>query len=225
MGGRGDGPAAGAMGGRGDGPAAGAMGGRGDGPAARASTGRLDLLPSPVLGTLAFISSEMVLFGALLVVFLEYRARTTGEPGPGGLDVPRTVLFSLALFASSATMSLAGRRLRAGDRRGLVGWLVATIALGGLFLLGQATEYARLLGEGFTPDRNLFTGAFFALTGLHGLHVTLGLLVLAVLAWLAGRGAVHHRRPAAVEAVAAYWHFVDGIWVVLLSVIYLWNLV
>jgi heme/copper-type cytochrome/quinol oxidase subunit 3 len=100
-------------------------------------------------------------------------------------------------------------------------WLVASVLLGAFFLLGQVTEYARLYEENVTIGRNLFTSAFFTLTGFHGLHVTGGLVALSVLAWLALRGTFRRGKHAAVAAVSAYWHFVDAVWVVLLSLIYL----
>jgi cytochrome c oxidase subunit I len=185
-------------------------------------------MPGPVMGILTFISSEAFFFGALIVAFILYRTRSPSGPGPADLldSIPRTLVFSLALFASSATVWFAQRRLLRGDYAGFRAWLLATIALGSIFLFGQATEYQSLYAEGITIDRNLFTSAFFTLTGFHGLHVLLGLVALAVVAGLAFagdfRGGSHH---AAVEAVSIYWHFVDGVWVVVLSLVYLWALV
>jgi heme/copper-type cytochrome/quinol oxidase subunit 3 len=120
------------------------------------------------------------------------------------------------LFASSATIHLAERRLDRGDRRGFNRWWLATIVLGAVFLVGQLTEYGRLFADGITIDRNLWTTTFFTLTGFHGLHVVVGLIALAAL--LATRFT-----HAAVRAVAAYWHFVDGVWVVVFSLVYLWG--
>jgi cytochrome c oxidase subunit I+III len=140
--------------------------------------------------------------------------------------VPRTILFSLALFASSGTLVLAERRLAREDQRGFVLSLVATVVLALVFLLGQVTEYAHLYGEGITIGTNLFTSSFFTLTGFHSVHVTVGMLLLALFALLGARGHFRgHRRRAAVDALSVYWHFVDAVWVVLLSVVYLWNLV
>jgi len=133
-------------------------------------------------------------------------------------------VFSLALFASSGTIWLAERRLGRGDLAGFRLWLLATIALGAIFLLGQVTEYGHLFAEGITIGTNLFTSAFFTLTGFHGFHVLVGLVALAVLAWLAFAGDIRRDRHTAVDGVAVYWHFVDGVWVVIFSVVYLWNL-
>jgi heme/copper-type cytochrome/quinol oxidase subunit 3 len=177
-----------------------------------------------VLGTLAFISSEAVFFGALIVSYLEYRTHSAGGPGPSVLDVARTGLFSLALFASSGTIWLADRRLQRDDGRGFATWVGVTILLGVVFLFGQATEYARLVADGVTPGRNLFTSAFYGLTGFHGAHVIVGLIALAIVAGLALAGDFRHGRHTAASAVSAYWHFVDAVWVVLFTLIYLWTL-
>ena len=180
--------------------------------------------PAPVLATFAFLASEVIFFGALIVAFIEYRTRSATGPGPSDLDVPRTALFSLALFASSGTIILAGRRLRQDDQRGFRLWLLATIALGAIFLYGQVTEYRSMYAEHITIGDNLFTSAFFTLTGFHGAHVTIGLIALAVLAWLAFAGEFSSKRRTAVEAISIYWHFVDAVWVVIFLLVYLWGL-
>src|SRR5207244_9858887 len=123
-----------------------------------------------IVGIAAFIFSEVTFFGALIVAYLEYRTRSPG-PGPHDLDVPRTLLFSLFLFASSGTVYLAERRLAQDDQGGFLTWWLASIGLGAVFLIGQITEYARLYADGITVGTNLFTSAFFTLTGFHGLHV------------------------------------------------------
>jgi cytochrome c oxidase subunit I len=183
--------------------------------------GLIQRMPAPVLGMWAFVSSEAVFFGALITAYLVYRFRDF-EPGAAALDVPLIAVFSLALFASSGTIVMAERRLRRNDDRGFRLWLLATIVLGLVFLGGQALEYGALIGEDFTISRNPFTSAFFTLTGFHGAHVVVGLIMLAVVAWLAFRGVFRDgRRHAAVEAVALYWHFVDVVWVVVFTVVYL----
>lgn len=164
-----------------------------------------------LVGIAAFIFSEATFFGALIVAYMEYRTRSPG-PSPQDLDVPRTLIFSLFLFVSSGTVYLAER----SRTRFLVWWLVS-IAFGAIFLIGQLTEYARLYADGIRIDTNLFTSAFFTLTGFHGLHVTVGLIALAVVAALKGR----HR--TAVDVVSIYWHFVDAVWVVIFSLVYLWR--
>ena len=128
------------------------------------------------------------------------------------LDVGRTAVFSVLLFASSGTVGLAVARR---SRR----WLGLTALLGAGFLAGQGLEYARLLGGGLRPGSELFGTTFFTLTGLHAVHVLVGLVLLATL--LAASAA----RPRQVgqtawEGIAMYWHFVDAVWVVVFSVVY-----
>ncbi|HLH23913.1 MAG TPA: cytochrome c oxidase subunit I [Chloroflexota bacterium] len=179
----------------------------------------------PTLGVLAFIFSEATFFGALIAAFIEYRTRSAAGPSPHDLDVPRTVLFSLALFASSGTAWLADRSLSRGSRRGFLLWVGATILLGIVFLFGQATEYRRLFAEHVTVGTNLFTSAFFTLTGFHGFHVLVGLLTWVTVAGIGLAGYFRDgRNRTGVQAVSIYWHFVDAVWVVILSVVYLWAL-
>src|SRR5262249_47036543 len=113
----------------------------------RQAGGLIERLATPVVGTAVFIGTEVVFFGALIATFVIYRGHDQGY-GPGDLDVGRTALFSLALFASSATIVIAERRLHRGDAAGFRAWLVGTILLGAVFLVGQVTEYLRLFQEG-----------------------------------------------------------------------------
>ena len=176
---------------------------------------------APIVGIAAFIFSEATFFGALIVAFLEYRTRSPG-PSPHDLDVPRTFIFSLFLFASSGTVYLAERRLKYDDRRGFLRWWVASIVLGAIFLIGQLTEYARLYADNVRIDTNLFTSAFFTLTGFHGFHVFVGLIALSVVGVLAlVKDFAFGKRRVVVDTVSIYWHFVDGVWVVIFSLVYL----
>jgi cytochrome c oxidase subunit I len=183
----------------------------------------------PVFGMLSFISSEIFFFGALIITFIAFRTRSPSGPGPADLValIPRTALFSVFLFASSATLILAERRLAKADHRGFLTWLWATILLGATFLFGQVAEYRHMFAEGITIGRNLFTSAFFTLTGFHGAHVAIGLIALATLAGLSLAGGFPRRgkHSEAVAAVALYWHFVDAVWLVVFPLCYLWALI
>ena len=168
-----------------------------------------------LLGVAIFIASESVFFLAVVLAYVAYRDAGLAT-AKANLDVSRTAIFSVALFASSGTVALAGRAR--GPK-----WLAATMVLGTLFLIGQGSEYARLLSERIGPGSALFGTTFFTLTGLHGLHLVAGLVALAALftAHLRSAKAV---RPVAWEAVGLYWHFVDAVWVVVFSVVYLGTL-
>jgi heme/copper-type cytochrome/quinol oxidase subunit 3 len=102
-------------------------------------------------------------------------------------------------------------------------WLLVTVVLGAVFLIGQGWEYLRLIGENVTISRNLFGSTFFTLTGFHGLHVFSGLVALAILCGLAAAGWFAGPHSIALETVGWYWHFVDVVWIVIFSIIYLWR--
>ena len=176
------------------------------------------------IGVGLFILSEINFFLLLIVAYVYYHAM----PGPGptaatALNTTRTALFSLALFGSSATIWLASRAARRGDSAGLIRWLGTTIALGALFIFGQAKEYYDLITGGVGVGRNLFATTFFTLTGFHGLHVIMGLVALSVTLVLALKGNLHEETTDGFGAVEWYWHFVDAVWVVVFSVVYLWG--
>jgi heme/copper-type cytochrome/quinol oxidase subunit 3 len=178
------------------------------------------------LGMLLFIASEATFFVFLIVAYLYFRGSVTGsDSGPTAatsLDPMKTGLFSVALIGSSVTLWLAGRSLARARHTMVRVWLLVTVVLGGAFLVGQGMEYARLLSDHVTISRNLFGATFFTLTGFHGLHVLLGLIMLSVLLGHAVAGSLTGTRSAAVEAVSLYWHFVDAVWLVIFSIVYLW---
>jgi heme/copper-type cytochrome/quinol oxidase subunit 3 len=175
------------------------------------------------LGMIMFILSEGVFFLLLVLAYVTYhRDQGNGPTAANTLDVGRAAVFSIFLLASSATMAMAARAYRNGHRGRLSAWLGATIALGAAFLVGQATEYASLLHEDVTISRNLFGTTFFTLTGFHGLHVLLGLMLLCLLLGLTRFGGERQPRAGAMEALSIYWHFVDAVWVVIFTIVYLW---
>jgi len=178
------------------------------------------------IGVGLFILSELNFFLLLIVAYVYYHA----YPGQGptaatALNTTRTAIFSFALFSSSATIWMASRAGRRGDNGGLKMWLAITIALGVLFMVGQATEYYDLISSGIGVNRNLFATTFFTLTGFHGLHVIMGLVALSITLVLAQAGKLHEETRDGFGAVEWYWHFVDGVWVVVFTVVYLWGAV
>ncbi len=178
-----------------------------------------------IVGVGIFITSEAIFFISLIIVYVYYHGRQTSGPGPREvLDIPYAAVITVLLLASSFTITRAGARLGRDDRRGALLWLLATIALGAAFLIGQGIEYTRLVAENVTPARNLFGTMFFTLTGFHGLHVLVGLVGLLIAAGIGAAGRLTARRHGGFEALALYWHFVDGVWVAVFSVVYLWTL-
>ena len=132
-----------------------------------------------------FIASEALFFIALIISYAYYNHNS---PDAKFLDVPKTGIFTLALIISSVTVHIAGSELEKGKRK--LGWLIFTIILGFVFLVGQGTEYAHLLSLNITLNQNIFGSAFFTLTGFHGLHVCLGLIVLSVIAFMINRAII-----------------------------------
>lgn len=174
-----------------------------------------------VPGVLLFVASETIFFTLLIIGYIHYhRHPEVAEAARAHLDPLRMGLFSLFLFASSFTAWRAERSRRAGRAAARRGWLGATLALGVVFLVGQGLEYAGLITADVGLATGLFGGSFFTLTGFHGLHVLVGLIMLGGVLGLDLAGALGAHDGAAQQSVSIYWHFVDGIWVVIFGVVY-----
>ena len=175
-------------------------------------------------GLLSFLVSEVGLFGTLIVTYIFYLGRDVmGGPTPAtALRLPLVLGMTACLFGSSATIHFAERALRRGsDGRFLLLW-AATIALGLAFLAGTGFEWHDLIERHYlTISRNLFGTTYYTLVGLHGLHVTVGVLVMLIVLGLELRRQVTTANPAGVGLVSWYWHFVDCVWVVVFTVVYL----
>ncbi len=172
------------------------------------------------LGMLLFIASEVMLFGSFFTAYFFVRV-VNGYPWPPpGFELPRFVagVNTAILITSSFTVHWALSSIRRGNRAGLQAGLVLTFLMGLTFLLTQMIEYARV---GFAPHDNAFTTIFFGLTGLHGAHVFVGLTILMFMTIRSYRGhftAAHHD---GVELGGIYWHFVDVMWIVVYTTVYL----
>jgi cytochrome c oxidase subunit I len=173
------------------------------------------------VGMLTFILSEAGFFMTLILAYLFFYVHPQPGPTPRELDVPRTLIFSVCLFASSFTFWRSEIAMSKQLRSSMLGWLALTIVLGGIFLVGQGTEYWKLFQTGVDVSTNLFSTTFFTLTGFHGLHVLLGLVALLIFLWLAWRGDFASGRESAFEAAGYYWHFVDVVWVFVLLTVYI----
>ena len=170
----------------------------------------------------AFLGSECLLFGALISTYLLYRGKSIVGPYPKDVyDIPYTSVSSFVLLMSSLTMVLALAAIQRGDHRRLRVWLLATALLGATFIGGQAYEFTSFYREGLSLHRNLFGSSFFVLTGFHGAHVTIGILMLLSLFSLSLRGKLPTQKAETVELIGLYWHFVDVVWIVIFTLIYL----
>jgi cytochrome c oxidase subunit 3/cytochrome o ubiquinol oxidase subunit 3 len=171
----------------------------------------------------AFLGSECLLFGALISTYLLYRGRSLpGTPTPEDVyDIPYTSVSSFVLLMSSLTMVLALAAIQRDDHHRARTWLLTTALLGAVFVGGQAYEFTVFYREGLRLQTNLFGSSFFVLTGFHGAHVTIGVLMLLSLFGLSVRGRLPKERAETVELVGLYWHFVDVVWIVIFTLIYL----
>ena len=168
-----------------------------------------------------FLSSECLLFGALISTYLLYRDRSQGISADDVYNIPFTSATSFILLMSSLTMVLALAAIQRGDERRLKIWLIATALFGMTFVGGQIFEFTEFVREGLKIETNLFGSSFYLLTGLHGLHVTAGIVWLLSLWGLASQGRLTQRDSEKVEVAGLYWHFVDVVWIVIFTVVYL----
>ncbi len=193
-----------------------------------------------------FLGSECLLFGALISTYLILKTRFLTELVAGNpfvvagidnsvlveemqeqgsveplFDIPFTSLSSFILLMSSLCMVLAHKATEEGDYKNQRIWLATTAILGSTFIAGQVYEFTAFYNEGLTFNGSLFGSAFYTLTGFHGVHVTGGIIMLMSLLLLSLRGKLNSDRAETVELVGLYWHFVDVVWVLIFTIVYL----
>jgi heme/copper-type cytochrome/quinol oxidase subunit 3 len=179
-------------------------------------------IDSNKLGVWSFLSSETVFFSALIVTYVVMHGRNVSGPLPHDiLNVPLTAVNTFVLICSSFTMVSALAAIQRGQTRMLKFWLIATMLLGAAFLGGQATEFSLLMGQGLSLSKNVFGATFFTLTGFHGTHVLVGLIWIAFVLRKGYQGQLNRENHLAVEMVGLYWHFVDLVWIIIFTVVYL----
>jgi cytochrome c oxidase subunit 3 len=200
-------------------------------------------LGNPVLGMLLFITSEVMFFAGLFAAYFSIRAGYTeavngvathmwpppayaGLLNPLRLTTPGGALnvilpATLILIASSVTCQIGVRAIRRDDRRGFLRAFAITLGMGVTFLLLQAFDYSVLMHEGLTMGATTFGTTYFTLTGFHGAHVFGGVLMLGVVVYRGMAGQFSARHHDMVEAASLYWHFVDVVWILLFSILYL----
>jgi heme/copper-type cytochrome/quinol oxidase subunit 3 len=175
------------------------------------------------LGTIVLILSEVIIFGVLFSFYFWSRAHNDPfVPEPIlNMDLSPIVFNTIVLLSSGATVHTAQVYLKKGEMKRFRIWLGATILLGAVFIFGQAREYLHLIGEGVTPTASVYGTAFYTLTGVHGLHVVAGLVALTTILVLSFTGFITKERVSGVEGAFIYWHFVDAIWVLVFTLVYL----
>ncbi len=169
-----------------------------------------------------FLSTECLLFGALISTYLIYKTRGNSEVLPTDLfDIPFTSVSSFVLLMSSLTMVLALSAFGRNDLDRGKAWLLVTAMLGAVFMGGQAYEFTAFYEEGLGYTTNPAASAFYTLTGFHGAHVSIGIIMLMSLWVAANQGKLTGKNSETVEIVGLYWHFVDLVWIFIFTVIYL----
>ena len=174
------------------------------------------------LGMWLFLGSECLLFGGLISTYMLYRNRHSENLGPDQLwDIPFTSSSSFVLLMSSLTMVLAVSSAKRADDRNTKLWLSITALLGSLFVAGQVYEFTTFYREGLGYTTSLFSSSFFTLTGFHGVHVSVGIIMLMSLVGMITKGRIHGEKAEVVELIGLYWHFVDIVWILIFTLVYL----
>jgi cytochrome c oxidase subunit 3/cytochrome o ubiquinol oxidase subunit 3 len=172
------------------------------------------------VGMACLIVAESAIFTIFVVAYLYYVGKSLTGPTPREvLETP--ILFTVCLLSSSLTIHFAGSVLERGKERAFLAWWLITIVLGGLFMYGTGREWHRLIYEhGLTIATNLFGTTYYSLVGLHAFHVTVGLIMLSIVLLFGLAGRVGRDQAKRVGVLSLYWHFVDGVWVVVFTVVY-----
>ncbi len=174
------------------------------------------------LGMWLFLGSDCLLFGGLISTYMLYRGRHTGSLGPDQIyDIPFTSVSSFVLLMSSLTMVLAVSAANRKDDRNTRVWLTVTALLGATFVGGQAYEFTTFYREGLGYTTSLFSSSFYTLTGFHGAHVTVGIIMLLAVVGMLSRDKIAGDKTEVIELVGLYWHFVDIVWIVIFTLVYL----
>lgn len=174
------------------------------------------------LGFWTFLASECLFFGTLISTYMVYKGSAVTGPYPAEIfDVLHTTISTTVLLFSSLAMVLALNSVQRGNRKAAVLWLFAVIAMGATFLGLEFQSYLKYMGYGLTLSSSTFGSSYFVLTGTHKAHVFFGMIWMGILAWRIHKGFVPPAKAEQVEVAGLYWHFVDIIWIVIFTLVYL----
>ena len=177
------------------------------------------------LGMWVFLGSEVMFFTALIGSYIILRvaqpAAWAGHPNQTPLNIPVTAVNTFLLICSSVTMVKAFAAAQDGLQKQLRQWLIATVLIGATFVGVQVFEYRELIGHGFVPSQSIFASTFYTMTGFHGFHVTMGVICMIYVTVRAFRGRYTAQDHRGVEVIGLYWHFVDLVWIILFTIVYL----
>jgi heme/copper-type cytochrome/quinol oxidase subunit 3 len=170
----------------------------------------------------AFLGSDVMFFGAFIATYLVYRGKSLIGPYPSEiLNIPITSVSTFVLLMSSLAMVLGLHYVKTGEKNKATLWILAVVVLGAIFMGFQFVEFREFAHLGLTPRTNIFGTTFFILTGIHGAHVTIGVLWMAFLAYGSHKGTLRADNSLDLEIAGLYWRFVDIVWIVIFTVIYL----
>jgi heme/copper-type cytochrome/quinol oxidase subunit 3 len=169
-----------------------------------------------------FLGSECLLFGGLISTYMLYRGRVSDGPHPSAIyDIPFTSVSSFVLLMSSLPMVLAVTAAQRNDDSKTNLWLTVTALLGATFIGGQVYEFTAFYREGLGFTTSLFGSSFYTLTGFHGVHVSVGVILLLSTMGIIRKNRITGNKAEVVEMVGLYWHFVDIVWIVIFTLVYL----
>jgi heme/copper-type cytochrome/quinol oxidase subunit 3 len=174
------------------------------------------------LGFWAFIASECLFFGTLISTYMVYKGMAVTGPYPAEIfDVMKTTVSTTILLFSSLAMVLALDQVLKAKKKWAIFWLVMVILMGGAFLVMEYTSYLKYISYGLTLGSSTFGSSYYVLTGTHKLHVVIGMIWMSALIWMIARDRIPPAKAETVEIAGLYWHFVDIIWIVIFTLVYL----
>ncbi len=174
------------------------------------------------MGMWAFLGSECMFFGSLIGTYLAYKGKSINGPGPHQiLNIPLTSVSAFVLLMSSLLMVLALAAVQRNDMKWAKVWLFLTATFGAGFVGFQIFEFTHFVHLGLTLQTNLFGSTFFVLTGFHGAHVTIGIFWLLYMTSMSWTGRLNSEQPLFIEIAGLYWHFVDIVWIIIFTAVYL----
>lgn len=175
-----------------------------------------------ILGFWIYLMTDIMLFAGLFATYIVLEGGTNG--GPSGADIfklPFVLIETLVLLVSSYTCGLMILALHRQNKNQVIGWLVATLALGAIFLGMELTEFGELIGEGFDWQLSAFLSAFFTLVATHGLHITAGLIWISFMIWQVLKKGLTDTISKRLSLLSMFWHFLDVIWIFIFTVVYM----
>jgi heme/copper-type cytochrome/quinol oxidase subunit 3 len=174
------------------------------------------------VGFWTFIASECLFFGTLISTYMVFKGRAVTGPYPAEIfDVLITTISTTVLLFSSLAMVLALYAVQRANKRAAILWLLAVIAMGAIFLGMEANSYLKYIDYGLTLTSSTFGSSYYVLTGTHKLHVVVGMVWMTALIWMIARDRIPPAKAETVEIAGLYWHFVDIIWIVIFTLVYL----